>query len=269
MRIANYDIFDKGQRYEPNSQKIREIKYNQHQKGLSMKKKILVLTLFGLVGSLLAADTGAKEEVIGAAKKLGEKPSYSWKTTVAVPESAQFKPGPTDGKTEKDGFTHVKMSIRDNTAELVKKGEKVVFTNQDGDWQTPADAEGDQGPGRFMAGMARNFKAPAAQAVELAEATKELKKNGEVYEGALTEEGAKNFMRFRRGGGDGPTINEAKGSAKFWVKDGVLSKYEYKVTGSMNFNGNDIDVDRTTTVEIKDVGSTKVEVPEGAKKKLS
>jgi hypothetical protein len=37
----------------------------------------------------------------------------------------------------------------------------------------------------------------------------------------------------------------------------------------MNFNGNDIDVDRDTTVEIKDVGATKVEVPEGAKKKLS
>ena len=52
-------------------------------------------------------------------------------------------------------------------------------------------------------------------------------------------------------------------------KDGVLSKFEFKVTGTMNFNGNDIDVDRTTTVEIKDVGNTKVEVPEGAKKKLS
>ena len=64
-------------------------------------------------------------------------------------------------------------------------------------------------------------------------------------------------------------IKDAKGSAKFWIKDGVLAKYEFKVTGSMNFNGNDIDVDRTTTVEIKDVGSTKVEVPEGAKKKLS
>ena len=39
--------------------------------------------------------------------------------------------------------------------------------------------------------------------------------------------------------------------------------------GKVSFNGNDRDVDRTTTVEIKDVGTTKVEVPEGAKKKLS
>ena len=234
-----------------------------------MKKQIVIVALTAFAGSLLAADAGGKDEVINAAKKLGEKSNYSWKTTVVVPESAQFKPGPTDGKTEKDGFTYVKMSFGGGSTELVKKGEKVAFTNRDGDWQTPADAEGEQGPGRFMAGMARNFKAPAAQAVEIAEATKDLKKDGDMYNGDLTEEGAKNLMRFRRGGGNAPEIKDAKGSAKFWLKDGVLSKVEYKVTGSMNFNGNDIDVDRATTIEIKDVGSTKVEVPEGAKKKLS
>jgi hypothetical protein len=37
----------------------------------------------------------------------------------------------------------------------------------------------------------------------------------------------------------------------------------------MDFNGNEVDLDRTNTVDIKDVGTTKVEVPEGAKKKLS
>ena len=235
-----------------------------------MKKQLLIMAVVGVTGSLLAAESSAKDEVVNAAKKLGEKDNYSWKTTVVMPESAPFKPGPTEGKTEKDGYTHVKMSRRDNTTELVKKADKVVFTNMDGDWQTPADVEGEQGPGRFMAAMARNFKAPAAQAVEIAQATKELKKDGDVYSGDLTDDGAKTLMSFgRRGGNDGPTVSNAKGSAKFWIKDGVLTKYEYKVTGSMSFNGNDMDVDRTSTVEIKDVGSTKVEVPEGAKKKLS
>jgi hypothetical protein len=118
--------------------------------------------------------------------------------------------------------------------------------------------------------MVRNIRTPVVQAAEIAAGVKEFKKDGDAYSGDLTEDAAKQLMRFRRGGGgDAPTINNAKGSAKFWVKDGVLSKYQYKVTGSMNFNGNDIDVDRDTTVEIKDVGATKVEVPEGAKKKLS
>ena len=45
-------------------------------------------------------------------------------------------------------------------------------------------------------------------------------------------------------------------------------KDDVKVQGKVSFNGNDRDVDRTTTVEIKDIGSTKVQVPDDAKKKL-
>ena len=103
----------------------------------------------------------------------------------------------------------------------------------------------------------------------MAAAAKELKKDGDVYASDLTEDGAKAMMTFggRRGGG--PTITNPSGSVKFWLKDGVLTKYEFKVKGTMSFNGNDIDVDRDTTVEIKDVGSTKVTVPDEAKKKLS
>jgi hypothetical protein len=72
-------------------------------------------------------------------------------------------------------------------------------------------------------------------------------------------------MVFRRGG-DGPAVSNAKGSVKFWIKDGDLVKYEFKVQGTIRFNETDVDIDRTTTVEIKDVGKTKVDVPEEAKK---
>jgi len=45
-------------------------------------------------------------------------------------------------------------------------------------------------------------------------------------------------------------------------------KYQYHVQGTVSFNGNDRDVDRTTTIEITDVGTTKIDVPDEAKKKL-
>ena len=64
-------------------------------------------------------------------------------------------------------------------------------------------------------------------------------------------------------------VNEATGSAKFWLKDGKLTKYEFMLKGKLKFGDNEFPNDRTTTVEIKDVNSTKVEVPEAAKKKLS
>ncbi|HEV8541107.1 MAG TPA: hypothetical protein VGR78_01835 [Verrucomicrobiae bacterium] len=232
-----------------------------------MKYSVLfgAAALFSL--SIIAADSGPKDEVINAAKQLGEKENYSWRTTVKVPESAQFRPGPTEGKTEKGGSTVLKMTFRDNDVEAVLKGDKGALHGENG-WESVSELENAEGRGRFMGAMLRNFKVPTEQAAELAKETKELKKDGDSYSGELTAEGAKALMRFRRGG-DGPEASGAKGHAKFWVKDGVLNKYEFHVQGSMNFNGNDVDVDRTTTVEIKDIGSTKVEVPEGARKKLS
>jgi hypothetical protein len=127
--------------------------------------------------------------------------------------------------------------------------------------------ENQEGFARFRAAQARAFRAPAEQAAELAAGTTSLKKDGDAYAGALTEEAAKSVLRFRRGT-DGPTISGAKGSAKFWLKDGVLTKFEYAVKGSIDFNGNNVDLDRVTTVEIKDVGSTKLNVPDDVKKKM-
>jgi len=229
---------------------------------------ILIAAMALAAGPLSAADSSPKDDITNAAKSLGDKANYSWKTTVAVPEGSPFRPGPTEGKTEKDGFTHVKMSLGDNTAQAVIKGDKAAVTNPEGGWQSVAELDNEEGPRRFMGMMVRNIRTPAVQAGELASFAKELKKDGEAYSSDLTEEGAKTFLRFRRGG-DGPTISNAKGSVKFWLKDGTLSKYEFKVKGTVSFNGTDRDVDRTTTVEIKDVGSTKLDVPDDAKKKLT
>lgn len=230
-----------------------------------MKRNMLFSAMTLLAGSLIAADSSPKDDITSAAKKLGEKANYSWKQTVVVPESAQFKPGPTEGKTEKDGYTHLSWSFNDNTSEGVVKGDKGAATSPDGDWQSLTELENSEGFGRFTATRLRNLKTPAVQAADLAAATKELKKDGGTYSGELTEEGAKASLRFGRNG----DVKGAKASVKFWLKDGELTKYEVKAQGKVDFNGNEVDVDRTTTIEIKDVGTTKVEVPEKAKAKLS
>lgn len=232
--------------------------------------KPYALSVLGFLCSLsiLAAESSPKEDVINAAKQLGEKPNYSWRQTVKVPQSAQFRPGPTNGKTEKGGATVLNMTFGDNDVQAVIVGDKVVANGQDG-WQTAAEMENAEGPARFMARRLRGFKAPADQAAEIANQVKELKKDGEAYTGELTKEGATALASFRgRSGGGGPEVSGAKGNVKFWIKDGLLMKYEYHVEGTMSFNGNDIDLNRTTTIEIKDVGSTKADVPEAAKKKL-
>jgi hypothetical protein len=233
-----------------------------------MNRNLLISALTLAAASLMAAETTPKDEVTAAAKKLTDKGNYSWKTTTVVPESNPFKPGPTEGKTEKDGISHVSLSFGDNTTQFVVKGEKGAITSPEGGWQSLAEAEKAEGPIQFMAMIVRKFKTPADQAAEVASFAKELKKTGDSYASELTEAGAKKLLSFGRDG-EGPAITNPKGSVKIWIKDGLLNKYELKLAGSMDFNGNNFDLERTMTIEIKDVGTTKLSVPEEAKKKLS
>lgn len=233
-----------------------------------MKKLILSSIATLVVSSLVAAESTPNETVAMAAKALGEKANYSWTATVVVPEGAQFKPGPTEGKSEKGGITFVSMSFGQGTTEFAIKGDKSAVKMRDDGWQSLSELDSAEGPGRFFGAMVKSFKAPAAQAADMAASAKDLKMDGDAYSGTLPEEEAKALLSFRRRGGDGPSVTNPKGSVKFWVKDGALSKYEFKVTGTVEWNGNSFDSDRTTTVEIKDVGTTKVTVPDEAKKKL-
>jgi hypothetical protein len=152
-----------------------------------------------------------------------------------------------------------------NKGEGIVKGDKGAATDQDGGWQSLTELENSEGFGRFTARRLKTLKAPAAQVAELVGFAKELKKDGDAIVGELTEEGAKAQIRF----GPNSDAKDAKASVKFWIKDGELSKYEVKAGGKLDFNGNEFDADRTTTIEIKDVGTTKVTVPEEAKKKLT
>jgi hypothetical protein len=234
-----------------------------------MKTKILFSLLTIAAGALLAADSSPKDEVTSAAKMLSEKDNYSWKSTM---EFGNFSTT-TAGKIDKEGVASLSMSVGDNTREAVLKGSKGAVKTPNEGWQSLSELESatEGGRGRqFLVRRLQNFKMPAEEAANLAAKTKEIKKEGDSYSGELTEAGAKELLSRGRGrGGNAPEAKNAKGSVKFWIKDGLLSKYELKQQGSITVNGDERDIEGTTTVEIKDVGTTKVEVPEEAKKKLS
>jgi hypothetical protein len=229
-----------------------------------MKMKLCFIGVLLFAGTLGAAEAGPKEEVEAGAKRLSEAPNYSWRTTIAAP-GGQFRGGPIDGMTTKEGLTYVKVTFGDDPIEVVAKGDKAAVLDDDGAWVSAAELENAEGRGRFLAFYARNVATPAAQAAELASQTTELKKEGDVFSGDLTEEAAKALLRFRRAG-DAPAATGARGAVKFWLKDGSLAKYEYQVQGAINVNGNNVNLDRTTTVEIKDVGATKLNVADQARK---
>jgi len=238
-----------------------------------MKKNLLFILSVFINASLLAADVSPKDAVANAAAALGSQKNYSWQTTVEVGNNSPFKPGPTDGKTEKDGYTTLAMSFGDNSSEAVIKGTNAAIKTADNGWQSVAEALADNGggfnPAMFIARSVQNFKTPAAEVTGLVGKTKDLTPGTNGISGELTDDGAKLLLTFRRGGnGDAPTVTSPKGSITFWIADGKLVKYQFHVTGTVSFNGNDRDVDRTTTTEIKDVNTTKIDVADEAKKKL-
>jgi len=237
---------------------------------------MLVGTIALMAGSLIAADSGSKDDVAAAATKLAASGSYSWTATMDLGPNSQFTPGPTEGKVDSAGYTWLSVTFNDNTTEGVKKGDKVAVKTDDG-WQSAAEADGGGGGGggfnpvTFMARRMQNLKAPAAEVQDLLGKMANVKKDGDVYSGDLTEEGAKDqlTMGFRRRNGGGAAPTDAKGSVKFWIKDGALTKYQTHVTGKREFNGEERDIDRTVTVDVKNVGSTTVTLSDEAKKKLS
>jgi hypothetical protein len=247
-------------------------------KEMNMKKSMLIGTVALIAGSLFAADS-PKDDIAAAASKLADAGNYSWKSTMDLGPNSQFTPGPTEGKVDKDGYTWLSVTFNDNTSEGVKKGDKVAVKGEDG-WQSGSEATaGDGGGGfnatRMMARRMESLKAPAAEVQDLISKVKDITKDGDAYSGELTEEGAKSLatMGFGRRGGNGgnrPGPTDVKGSVKFWLKDGVLTKYQSKVSGKrQNRDGEEQAFERTTTVEVSGVGATKVSVPDEAKKKLS
>ncbi|MBI5383687.1 MAG: hypothetical protein HZA90_03270 [Verrucomicrobia bacterium] len=231
-------------------------------------KTNLWLTL-ATVGALTlgAAESDTQSAVKKAADTLTGKGSYSW-SLVNKPEGSEegFQMS-TDGKTEKGGFTTLTIRFGENEFQAVRKGEKVAV-QRDGQWQTPEDMDE---RGARMTRRLQTAKFPAEEAAELAGKVTELKAgDGGLYSGDLTEAAVKEiFSRWGRGG-QAPQVSGAKGWVKFWVKDGVLAKYQFNQRGTITGqDGQERDMNRTTTVEIKDVGTTKVSVPDDVKKKLS
>lgn len=228
----------------------------------------------------VAADSG-QTEIQAAAKKLADAPNYSWSTTTHFGNNDRT----TEGKTEKNGYTMLTLPGPNNsTREVVIFGNAFAI-NGDNGWQSEKDLTQDDGSGqpnrsRFLANMIKRLKNPAAQLTDLSGKVKELKKNGDTYEGELTEEAAKEALTFRGGRrgnangnaaaqNNGPQVSNAKGDVKVMLKDGMISKFQLHVSGTVTGrNGNEREVDRTSETTISNVGTTKVDVPAEAKKKL-
>ena len=234
-------------------------------------KKSLMIGLIGIAASaLLAAESSPKDKVTNAARQLGDKPNYSWTTTSKEADGSPGRLGTIEGKTEKSGIVYLSFTPGGVPVEVYMNGQKGAARATEG-WQTFDDIAQTSGTAAAVVRFLRAYKSPAAQSTDLAGKVKELKEAEGALAGDLKEEAVQEMLLLgsrRREGQEPPKTTGAKGSVKFWLKDGTVTKCEVNVQGHVTAGEREMDINRTTTTEIKEVGSTKMEVPAEAKAKM-
>lgn len=240
----------------------------QHNSTNHMKKAFLLIAASLSANLLLAADPTPQDALLSASKNLAEKSNYSWKLSVEEPEQPT---GTINGKADKDGTMFLALARGDQSFEAALKGSRGALKTEDG-WKSLAkivDDSAESGRNKFVARLLQNLKTPTAEAADLAPKVKDLKAAEGGFAGTLTSETATELFFFHTpSDGNRPELKNPKGTVRFWLKDGSLSKYQYELQGTLSVNGEDREVKRTHTVEIKEVGSTKVSIPAEAAKEL-
>ncbi len=248
-----------------------------------MKTKLILASLAATCVAAIASATPSGD-LAAASKKLSAASNYSWTATTEIANS-QFPAMPADGVTEKGGFTIITRTFNGNAMQTVRKGDQIVMQNRDGDWMTMEEMRqqfaggggGNRGGGgRGGFGFGGGPANPAEEVSTLVAKIKDAKVADGAIVATLSAEDVAPMLTFGRGGRGGqgggqtpPAPKNASGSVKFWLKDGGLVKFVVTVKGTVTPpNGDEREVERTTTTELKNVGTTKVEVPEAAKKKL-
>ena len=250
-----------------------------------MKALMAFAALAAFAGSAWADD---KEDLLAAAKKTSALKNYSFKgkTTFEPPAlaGAPVQESPFEGQVDLAEGTR----ILTDSQEIVRLGEKTAIRPRSG-WQVIDEGRGPGGgpnPGRMTGalGLLAGLRPPRAPhedmkdlGPKLDKVSKAEKREGvggidcDVYSFELTAEGARSAFP---GGGMAGRPGAERGNAKFkgcgkaWVGGDGIVKLDLASSLSTAFNGNEFEVTSFRSVSLFDLGKTRVEIPEEARKAI-
>jgi hypothetical protein len=97
-----------------------------------------------------------------------------------------------------------------------------------------------------------------------------FKIDGDTVSGVLTDLGAQ--LLLVRDGQESITPLRASGTFKLWLRDGMVVKYQVQLEGTLSVRlstqSREVTVHQTTETVLKDIGTTRVDVPAEARAKL-
>lgn len=238
-------------------------------------------TMLLLIALLWAAGARGAEtaDVLKAAvEKLAKGTNYTWTKTFIFPD-APIHPGPIIGQIDASGYMALSQNIGNGDFAAVLKDGVGVLKLPVG-WLSAAEIiqgnpEGAVNPAMLMSRVLFSVRKPDIEAAEL---LKQAASFTEDDKGVITEHLKESaVLTLIRNGVTGrpnpqsPPLKAAKGKVKFWINAGMIEKYEIKLEAQMlpSARNNAVDFKPTTTVEFTNVGTTKVQVPDAARDKLT
>lgn len=194
--------------------------------------------------------------VAAALKKLQEADSYAWQSTFEMPRAPKkLQIAPISGKIDGREGSILTGAMDGNPIVIARKGAASAI-KLNGVWRKKGELR-----------VPPNSKAPRDELASLLPAVTNLTKTKKGYfQGNLKTEAAVAFMRdISRYRKKNPKISGANGTFRLWLRDGLPTKYEIMVNSKMSVAFLKFDSKVIQTVELKDVGSTTVDVPKPAK----
>lgn len=132
------------------------------------------------------------------------------------------------------------------------------------------NGEGPGGEPPAYSNLQRTLSRPHEEVAIIVAGYTEIRAEPDGASGTLSETNAK--LLLVHAGQKDLTPLKASGTFRLWVKDGALTKYQVTLNGTLavttNGNRREVEVHQTATTTLRAVGSTKLEIPDAAKKKL-
>jgi hypothetical protein len=227
-------------------------------------KTFAILATLALIGAPAADD-----DLAAATKKTSELTAYGFKFDV-VGGKGKARSVAVEGKFQKDQPAWFKAS----GTEVFKKIGQLIY--KDGEewkkYEKVKGAKGEKKRGVDPSALLEAVKLPHEEIQEFEKNFKEVKKAEQkendctVFSGELTEQGASSLGNT---GAKGKAQITFTGSAKLSVNaDGLVVKYSVDLTGKGKRKDRDVELKISRTVELSDIGTAKIEVPEPVKKLL-
>ena len=138
-----------------------------------------------------------------------------------------------------------------------------------GGYPPPVDDRGEAG-GRAFSNVQKTLSRPHEEIAVIVAGGSELKAEGEVVSGRLSETSAK-LLLVHEGQRDRVPL-QAGGTFRLWVRGGALVKYETRLEGVLRVDDSagrrEVRVNETSTTTLSEVGTARVEVPAEVRKRL-